>query len=214
MKKSVKILLGIIIPILIIGTGLGGYKIYEILQESRIQDLEPPVLEFPVLDTDVIHIIWGYGLHGEFFHGGIDYGCNTSVYIKVPCDVEVIGIETWIYSTDPVLWQTKVQLKFNEKYQIDISFESWAQNETYANFQRDAINVTEGQLLQEGDIIGMLLYHGSGTHIDFALMELGIFTCPYQFFTTEARSIFNTLWDVCGYGDDSWYTTPTTTTLP
>lgn len=211
MKKSVKILLIFLIPIILAGAGIGGYKIYEVFLNRSIRDLEAPELSFPVANIDVIHIIWGYGAHGDSFHGGIDYGCNTSVYILAPCDAQVTRIETWMYSTDPILWETEVQLEFNKKYLIAISFESWAQNETYANLQRDAINATDGQFLQQGDIIGMLLYHGSGTHIDFAVKELDEFTCPYQFFNSEAKDIFWDLWPVCGYGDDFWYYT---TTLP
>ena len=207
MKKGTKIFLVIFIPIAIIGAGLGGYKIYEVIRDSKIRNLDAPILEFPVVNIDAIHIIWGYGYHGDNFHGGIDYGCNDSVYIKAPCDLQVFYIETWIYTTDPVLWQTKVKMEFNARFVIEISFESWAQNETYANYQRDAINVTEGQFIQEGDIIGMLLYHGEGTHIDFSMSDIEEFICPYQYFSNEAKTIFDALWDKCGFGDDSWYTT-------
>ena len=88
MKKGMKVSLGIFIPIVIIGAGLGGYKIYE-----------------------VIHIVWIYGYHEDFFHGGIDYACNTSVYITASCNLRVLDIETWIFTDNPVLWQTKVKMK-------------------------------------------------------------------------------------------------------
>ena len=101
-----------------------------------------------------------------------------------------------------------VKMEYNERFVIEISFESWAQNETYANYQRDAINVTEGQMIQEGDIIGMLLYHGEGTHIDFSMRDQDEVICPYQYFSNEAKTIFDALWDKCGYGDDSWYINP------
>jgi hypothetical protein len=38
--------------------------------------------------------------------------------------------------------------------------------------------------------------------------------CTYQYFTQTAKTIFDSLWDLYGYGDDFWYTPPYTGAAP
>ncbi|NHJ87417.1 MAG: M23 family metallopeptidase [Asgard group archaeon] len=205
MKKSIKILLGIIIPIIIIGAGFGGLFLFKHIKESRIASLDPPIIEFPVENIDVINIVWGYGYHDDFFHSGIDFCVNTSVNIIASCNVTVLKIESF-YNELGGTWQTNVFLEYNEKYIFNIAFESTAKNETYSNLQREAISVTVGQKITTGEILGTLLYHGSGCHIDFGLHELDERICAYQYFSQDAKNIFDELWDKYGFGDESWYT--------
>ena len=104
-------------------------------------------------------------------------------------------------------------MKFNDRFEFDCAFESWALNETYADIQRNAINVVEGQIVQRGGILGELLYHGGGTHIHFGMYDLGEAVCAYHYFSGTAKAIFDPLWDKYGYGDDSWYDTSIATNL-
>ena len=123
MKRKAKILLGIFIPILLIGSGIGGFALWFFWPATW--STEPPILEFPVENTDVIHAIGGYGDTGlGFFHNGIDFGCNESVNIIAACDVRVIGKQTWMYATDPDRWQTSLQMRTSFGYQLEIAFES------------------------------------------------------------------------------------------
>ncbi|MBN1328318.1 MAG: M23 family metallopeptidase [Candidatus Heimdallarchaeota archaeon] len=205
MKKGIKILLGVFIPLMIIGAGIGVVKISELIKNRHTATLEPPSIDFPVENIDIIHIIWGYGNQSGDFHNGIDFGCNTSVNIIAWCDMTVVDVTTF-YNEDGGHWQTNVFLEYNKRFYFDCAFEPWALNETYVNYQRDAINVNIGDTIQRGEVLGMLLYQGSGTHIHFGMYDQGEAVCAYQYFTEEAKLTFNTLWDKYGWGDDSWYT--------
>ena len=99
-----------------------------------------------------------------------------------------------------------MNFQYNWKYDFDVAFESWALNETYANLQRDVIPLKFGQIIERGEVLGQLLYHGSGTHIHFGMKESGKDVCAYQFYCPAAKATFLDLWDQYGYGDDSYYT--------
>ena len=205
MEKRTKILLGIFIPIMIIGAGIGGLFLASYIHDVRIQNLPAPIIDFPVENTDIIHIIWGYGDQGGDFHNGIDFGCNISVNIIAWCDLIVEDISTF-YNDKGGHWQTNVGLKFNERFNFVCAFEPWALNETYANLQRDAINVVVGETISRGEVLGTLLYQGSGTHIHFGMYDGNDPVCAYHYYSETAKSIFDPLWDQYGWGDDSWYT--------
>lgn len=199
MKRKTKIFLGIFIPILLIGSGIGGFVLWSIWPATWSTD--PPVLEFPVENIDVIHALGGYGDTGlGFFHNGIDFGCNESVNIIASCDVRVIEIKTWMYATDPDRWQTSVRMRTTFGYILEIAFESWALNESFGNLQKDALQLKIGQKVQQGEVLGELLYHGSGTHIHYMIRNNRDSICPYQFFSTNAKAIFDPLWIQYGNG--------------
>ncbi|MHA1211544.1 MAG: hypothetical protein ACTSSH_03695, partial [Candidatus Heimdallarchaeota archaeon] len=148
------------------------------------------------------NVVSSLGGFGEVFYGthnGIDYGVNASVYVVAFCDLRVNGIKTW-FNDKGGHWQTNVGFTYNWKYTFDIVFESWALNETYGNIQRDEIFVKVGQKISRGEIIGMLVYHGSGTHIHFGMKESGTDVCSYLFLSSSAKAQFDTLWLACGSG--------------
>jgi murein DD-endopeptidase MepM/ murein hydrolase activator NlpD len=204
LERKTKILLGIFIPIIIIGAGVGTVFLASYIQEVRKQNLPAPVIEFPVENLEIIHIIWGYGDHGGEFHNGIDFGCNTSVNIIAWCDMIVEDVKMFL-NEGAGLWQTNVELKFNDRFSFTCAFESWALNETYGNIQRNAINVEAGDTISSGEVLGTLLYHGSGTHIHFGMHDMNLPVCPYHYYSETAKSIFDPLWAQFGYGDSSWY---------
>ena len=85
MKRKTRIILLVLIPIILVISGIGGYSLWNFWPATWSS--EPPVLDFPVENTDVIHIIGGYGNTGlGFFHNGVDFGCNDSENILAPCD--------------------------------------------------------------------------------------------------------------------------------
>lgn len=195
MKKIGKILLGIFIPIIIIGAGLGGFAIWDNWEKRPAEwTFAAPVLDFPVANLSVIHIIGGYGYTPwGTFHNGIDFGCNASVNILAPCNVRVSYIETWLYSPENGLWQTEVHFATTWNYEFCLTFESWAENETYANLQREQVLLEVNQKVSRGTVLGTLLYHGEGCHIHFGMKYKGEGICPYLLFSPEAKAIVDTL---------------------
>ncbi|MBN1331115.1 MAG: peptidoglycan DD-metalloendopeptidase family protein [Candidatus Heimdallarchaeota archaeon] len=208
MRRRNKILLGIFVPLLLIGSGIGGLALYFTLPAEWSRDA--PVLDFPVALIEVIHIIGGYGyVPWGGFHNGIDFGCNVSVNILAPCDVRVIGIRTWMYAPGPDRWQTSVQFITTWGYELSISFESWALNETFADIQRVAVPLHANQKISRGDVLGQLLYHGTGCHIHFMIRHHGVDICPYNLFSAAAKATFDPLFAAYGVGEVPCNTTVT-----
>ena len=199
MSRKGRIFLIIFISLTVIGAGIGGFALYAFWPADWTR--EPPVLDFPVVNPDVIHVIQGYGdmLWGDF-HNGIDFGCNVSVNIVAPCDVRVVGIKTWMYATDPDRWQTSLQMNINWHYTLSIAFESWALNESFGDIQKEAIAVKVNQIVTKGEVLGQLLYHGDGCHIHFMIRHKGEDVCPYQFFSEDAKTLFDSLWVINNIG--------------
>lgn len=197
MKRKTRIILLGLVPIILVISGIGGFALWNIWPATW--STEPPVLDFPVENTDVIHIIGGYGNTGlGFFHNGIDFGCNDSVNILAPCDLRVFDIRTWLYATNPDRWQTSVRMRTNIGYVLEIAFESWALNESFGNLQRNALEVKVSQKVNQGQVLGQLLCHGDGTHIHFMIRANREDVCPYQFFSASAIAIFDPLWNLYG----------------
>lgn len=207
-SRKKKIFLGIFISVLIIGLGISGIFLYRIIRQHQLANLPTPVLDFPVANTDVIDIIWGYGDHEGNFHNGIDFGNNDTMTIIAWCELEVGDIQVW-YNEIGGHWQVNLNLIFNARVRFGVNFESWALNETYANIQLDSLNINEGDIIQRGEVIGDLLVHGSGSHIHFGMYDESLeeekSVCPYQYFSEAAKVTFHSIWDVNGYGDDFWY---------
>ncbi len=199
MSRKRQIILIVLITVLIIGAGVGGFALWSFWPADWSRDA--PTLEFPVENTNVIHILGGYGnTPYGFWHNGIDFGCNDSVNILAPCNLRLIGIKTWMYATDPDRWQTSVRFTINWAYSLEIAFESWALNETFADIQREAITLKVNQIVAQGEMLGELLYHGDGTHIHFMIRYKGDAVCPYNFFSESAKNLFDSLWVTCGVG--------------
>ncbi len=195
-KKTLLIVFSIIF--LIIGGG-GGFILYKMWPATWARGA--PSIDFPVQNTDVIHILGGFGWvpYGDHMHNGIDYGCNASVYIVAWCEMRVRGIKFW-FNDGGGHWQTNVGLAYNWKYSFECVFESWALNETFGELQLAEIYVKVGQTVSRGEIIGKLLYHGEGTHIHFGMKESGNDVCPYLFLSPTAKTTFDSLWALYGFG--------------
>lgn len=151
---------------------------------------EDPKLILPLYQIENIAIIQGFGNLTWGFHNGIDFGVNATTVIVAPHNCVVTWIQFW-YNEKGGHWQTNVRLKINQEWELEIAFESWALNETYGQYQRDAIIVEVGQILHVNETIGSLLVHGSGAHIHFGLLTYGTAVCPYRYFTPEAKAIFD-----------------------
>ena len=199
MSRKGRILLIIFISLTIIGAGVGGFVLWS--SWPAVWSRDPPVLDFPVEDSNVIHIIQGYGdMPWGDFHNGIDFGCNTSVNILAPCEVRVTGISSWMYATDPDRWQTSVRFNINWDYELEIAFESWALNDTFGDIQQEAIIVTINQIVPQGGVLGQLLNHGEGCHIHFMIKYKGEDVCPYLLFSETAKNLFDSLWALNSIG--------------
>ena len=106
-SRKKKIFIGIVIPIVIIGLGLGGINLGIYIKYKYLASLPAPEIDFPVANIEVIHIIWGYGHHGDYFHDGIDFGNNETMSVVAWCDLEVGETEVWLLNYLSICIQSK-----------------------------------------------------------------------------------------------------------
>ena len=202
MSRKVKIFLGIFIPLIVIGAAFG--TIFLTVNWPVVWSKESPIIDFPLANSGIVECIWGYGDHEGEFHNGIDFICNTSVEIIAWCKLRVKMISTFKNEGNG-FWQTNVKFQYNWKYEFEALFEPLAQNETFANIQRDAIPLRFGQIIEPGETIGTLLFFSNITLLHFGAKESGNDVCAFQFFNPTAKATFLDLWGAYGYGDSSWY---------
>jgi hypothetical protein len=94
-------------------------------------------------------------------------------------------------------------LRLSDDWYISLKFESWAANETNGSNQNDSIYVSVGDELQTNESIGTLLSFGEYSHIHFDVDNNGTYLCPYNLFTSSAKSKFDELYAKYGYPADS-----------
>jgi hypothetical protein len=198
MQRKRKIVLIIILGIVVIVGGFGGYALYRLNPAHWTSDSVQ--ISFPLADTQYINAIQGYGeMTWGDFHNGIDIGVNHSTELIAWCDMRIIALKTW-YNEKGGHWQTNIAGAYSWKYKFDVAVESWALNETYGNLQREALIIKVGQTVERGESLGFLLWHGSGTHIHFGLKESGDNVCPYQFMIPSAKSTIDYFFALYGSG--------------
>ncbi len=175
----------------------------EITFQDTIGDNEQPQLELPVATYNNITNIQGFGeLPSGYNHNGIDFRVNASTEILTPYHSYVSDVRTF-YNDDGGHWQTNVQLRLSDDWYISLKFESWAASETNGSNQNDSIYVSVGDELQTNESIGTLLSFGEYSHIHFDVDNNGTYLCPYNLFTSSAKSKFDELYAKYGYPADS-----------
>ncbi|MHA1836018.1 MAG: hypothetical protein ACTSYQ_03730 [Candidatus Odinarchaeia archaeon] len=191
MNKKIPITVSTII---IASTIIGGAFWYLNYQQHTILPLgEDPQLILPLYDFSHLDGIGRYGqITEDFYHNGIDFSVNQSTIFVAPHDCYVKDI-IFAYNELGGHWQTNVLLTINQQWTLELIFESWAENETYGQLQRDQIIVNQGDFIEANQTIGTLLIHGKGAHVHFTVRSYDTDVCPYQYFTPEAKATFEEL---------------------
>jgi hypothetical protein len=208
MQKKWKILLTIS-TILVVGFG-SFFGIYYLLNLQDDDDNNgdendfpsgPPSLSFPFAETNVLITLdpFTWDNETEIGHNGIDFGINDTATILATCNM-TCNDKSLFYNELGGHWQAGCSFTYNDDFEIFYAFESFAQNETYGQIQLDAITVEIGQKVTQGEIIGQLFMHEPSAHIHFMIQRKFRPVCPYLYFNTVAKSIFDTLWPLIGTG--------------
>ncbi|WXG47029.1 MAG: hypothetical protein WED05_10280 [Candidatus Atabeyarchaeum deiterrae] len=151
-----------------------------------------PAIGLPLYDYSYNNKIAGFGqITPTYYHNGFDFAVNASTTFVAAHEAYVDGIRTW-YNDKGGHWQTNVELWINPQWTIEMAFESWALNETYANLQAGQILVSVGEHVMTNQSIGILQHFGDGSHVHFGVGTWGNYICPYDAFTASARATFVT----------------------
>lgn len=162
-----------------------------------LEEGQDPVLSLPIKETDHINDIQAFGDLGSYKHNGIDFNVIQATTILCPHDAYVEDIRFY-YNDAGGHWQTNVRLDLNDEWWISMKFESWASSEEEGQAQADAINLTIGDKLNQGQEMGMLLSQGEYSHLHFDVDNNGTYLCPYSYFSADAKSEFDVLFSQYG----------------
>ena len=206
MQRKWKIVLVVSVTVVVlIGGFIGIAKLLNYLKYNRPPetevDADPPVLDFIFENISHIHRICGYGYIGSNFHNGIDFIINYSATnILAPCNMTMSAKEL-VYMSGVDHWAVKTEFVINEVYWMIIGFESFARNETFGNYQLDAILVDVNDTITKGQLIGPLFIHDGSAHIHFGLYNGSDTVCPYNYFSSTAKAIFDYLFPLLSIED-------------
>ena len=162
----------------------------------------PPVLGFPVAAPAAVESLAAYGTpnwSGTEPHNGVDLVLNTaaaSVMIKAPCKgtVTKIEVKSNSYSNPPGQMLLTVEITVNLNWVVSLNLEPGTVDDALKKMQEDAIKVSVGQKLYEGDDIGLLFRGEQGhTHLHYMIYHKGGTVCAYSVSSDEAKSIFDSI---------------------
>jgi len=204
MERKWKITFGVSLSIIVIIGGFAGGLILNHYLRNDNQNLndDPPVLAFPVENIETLVLLYAYNMTDpETGHNGIDFTINSTANIIASCNMTVNDI-VLVYNDIFGYWQAGVSFDINDAFELLIAFENFNVNETAGQQQLDAIVIEIGQFVTQGELIGQLLYLSPATHIHYSLQKNGLAVCPYLYFSSEAKGIFDILWDQIGSSTD------------
>lgn len=204
MKRGTKIFLwAFLSTIIVIGGFAGGLALNHYFRNKNLEfNDDPPILLFPVENIETLVLLYAYNMTDpETGHNGIDFTINSTANIIASCNMTVNDI-VLVYNDIFGYWQAGVSFDINDAFELLIAFENFNVSETAGQQQLDAIIVEIGQVVTQGELIGQLLYLSPATHIHYSLQKNGQAVCPYLYFSTEAKGIFDSLWSQIGSSSD------------
>jgi hypothetical protein len=194
MSKKLKILAGLIVISVCVGSGLTWFLLFR--HPSTLALGQTPAIGLPLYDFTHNYMIGGFGnIHRPdnttYYHNGIDFAVNRTTDFVCPFNAYVDDIKTW-FNDKGGHWQTNVRFWINSQWEIEMVFESWALNETYAKFQASNVTVTQNQFVASNQTVGYLQVFGGGAHVHFGVYTNSNAICPYDVFTPSAKATFAT----------------------
>ena len=148
--------------------------------------------------ADISSINEAYSTHSNcpwgFEHRGIDFMISSSnIPFQAVCDGVITDIDKF-FNTGNGFWQVNVRIKYNNTFNVGYAFEPFSSSEADGNIQLNNIQVSEGDHVLQGEIIGYLHYGTLGAHVHFDLHQNDESICPENYFTSSAtQEIYNIL---------------------
>jgi murein DD-endopeptidase MepM/ murein hydrolase activator NlpD len=178
MKNIFKVMvLGVMAVMLAISVGCNDFEISMTTPYADESDIEAVTAAF---STDE-NCPWG------FPHNGLDpLPLENFVPFQAVSSGVVEEIKLWPNDITGD-WQVNVIVRYNFIYSVEYAFEPMSQREEDGIIQRENILVEEGQIVSQGDIIGLLYQVGEYGHVHFGLLKFGEAICPDPYFTPEAK---------------------------
>jgi len=123
-----------------------------------------------------------------FTHQGVDFMTTKDLVPFQATASGTISTVTFAKEDGPMGWHVGFCIQYDETYGACYNFETFSQAEATGQKQMDNIFVQEGDILEQGDLIGNLVLGQGGTHVDFGVNVPGDRICPEPFFTEDAKA--------------------------
>lgn len=142
---------------------------------------------------------WGYE------HRGFDvfFENETDIIAAAPGQVEKFEL----YDFGPGIefrYSQKLWIRFNRSISVEYHFECWTDDWDEYLYQVSQINVSIGDWVKKGDILGKVINFGDGAHIHHCVLENNIMVCMNKFYDATGYNTMLTLihrshpdWEFC-----------------
>ncbi len=121
-----------------------------------------------------------------FRHQGVDFfPIGSLAPFRAVCSGTIGEFRLW-QASENSNWQVNVSIEYNETYTVGYAFEPFSTDPAVGQAQLDNMRIAAGQHVEQGDIIGYLVFGGGGTHVDFNLSKNRDRVSPENYFTPEA----------------------------
>lgn len=179
----------LLVPLLVIGGIIG----YSLLMGISIS-FDSPTLDFPISEEDKVAQLSAYHTPdwGEpgVFHNGIDLVISDNVTIIAPVHGTIVFYTENVNSYGGnILFD--IGIAINWVWTVKLVLEPGFRDATNNSIQSSLIDVSIGQKVSTGDVLGTLLFSNQYPHLHYMLLMLGADVCAYNYSTPEAQNTFN-----------------------
>ena len=158
----------------------------------------PPECILPMQEPGLV--TGGQQFNSEYagvVHTGLDFRFDSPLpTIVAPCDGVVTGINVHPIALDNLI--VDVNIRYNAEWNYFIAFEPYSPDPLIADQQRAEIDVTIGQVVHRGDVLGRLVVPG-GTefpHIHWGVTQGGVGdVCPRDILTVEQQAELDAMYE-------------------
>lgn len=139
-------------------------------------------------------------------HDGLDFTPNQNLAVFQAVAPGTVTDVSWLFNTGNGFYQVNVTVAYanDHTHAVIYAFEPMTDSTVDRDEQLANIDVTVGQAVALGDVIGRLLRAGTHAHVHFGFMENWTQICPEPFMSsavrTELRDLIqrdNPTWEIC-----------------
>lgn len=122
-----------------------------------------------------------------FVHPGVDFIPNENLIpFQAVTDGYIINY-TAAKESNQMGWHVGFGIEHLD-YAPSYNFETFSSDDSVGQAQIANVFVQNGQFVNQGDLIGNLVYGGDNAHVDFGVGYGGSRVCPEPYFTEEAKA--------------------------
>lgn len=144
-----------------------------------------------VNESDIISVNEAFSLDANnpywgFWHPGVDFMVEKDIDVQASYGgtIENLAVEE---NAGQMGWHAGFCINNGTENGICYNLETFSHETSVHDSLVAGLKISNGSQVNKGDIIGRLIYGGSGAHIDFGVTAPGTRVCPEPYFTAEAK---------------------------